>query len=308
MATTILGQQFLKFPDGNTAARPTGATGLTRFNTTTSTLEYYNGTSWIGIGLLDGSSAETAAPSAAYIKTLTGAGSGTYWIKNSAMTTAVQVYCDMTYDGGGYMLLAWGNTGGYNIPNLNHNSTQYSYAVNSRSSSNGLIASTGGQQSALLIAKSCSNMIMAAGNDPATGGIDSYGYVYKFAIPSPSSLTFQNHNVNHSSGLGVSTVTVTALKGDSGSYTRYTTTESLGATWNDSYPTGYGCITNTNPRNNTFDAGPFFPSIHPRNGGYTSQPDVGVNGFSSGNLTYTFRGWYSANGNGFTGQTSMWVK
>lgn len=317
MPVTVLGENALTLPTGNNAARPTSpTTGMTRYSTTSGTIEYYNGTTWIGIGLLDGSSSQTAAPSASYIKALTGTTtSGVYWIKNNAMPIAVEVFCDMSYDGGGYMLLAYGfvgntqsNSSNFGIPNLNHNSTQFSYTPTSRASTHGLVQSPNGQQSALLIARASTILLMAAGNNPSTGGIDGYSNVYRFPIPDPSALTFENHAVQHSSNQNVATVTVTALKGDSGTYTRYTTNRSLGATWNDGAPTGYGAIENTNPRSNTWSGGPFFPSIHRSNGGYTSQPDVGVNGFISGQRDYVFQGWYSANTNGFTGQTSMWVK
>jgi hypothetical protein len=35
------------FPVGTTAQRPTGTAGQARFNTTTSRMEYYNGSAWI---------------------------------------------------------------------------------------------------------------------------------------------------------------------------------------------------------------------------------------------------------------------
>lgn len=36
----------LYLPKGTTAQRPTGVTGMMRFNTTTGSVETYNGTSW----------------------------------------------------------------------------------------------------------------------------------------------------------------------------------------------------------------------------------------------------------------------
>ena len=40
----------LTLPVGTTGERPTPVTGMTRFNSTTSFMEFYNGTAWVGIG------------------------------------------------------------------------------------------------------------------------------------------------------------------------------------------------------------------------------------------------------------------
>jgi hypothetical protein len=48
MALDIQGVDYLKLPVGTTAQRPvTPAAGMMRFNTTTSLMEYYNGTAWV---------------------------------------------------------------------------------------------------------------------------------------------------------------------------------------------------------------------------------------------------------------------
>jgi len=57
----------------------------------------------------DGSTSAKAAPSALYIKKITGTTSdGVYWIKASEAATAQQIYCvmDNSWDGGGWMILA----------------------------------------------------------------------------------------------------------------------------------------------------------------------------------------------------------
>jgi len=46
----VAGTGAIVVPSGTTAQQPTGVTGMIRFNTTTSKLEYHTGTTWLGIG------------------------------------------------------------------------------------------------------------------------------------------------------------------------------------------------------------------------------------------------------------------
>jgi hypothetical protein len=100
----------LQLPKGTTAQRPTGVSGMTRFNTTTSVLEYYNGTVWNGIGIKDGSSSGNAANSAAQIKSLLGnPPSGIYYLQVSGVNSGspFQCWCDFTINGGiGYAIIS----------------------------------------------------------------------------------------------------------------------------------------------------------------------------------------------------------
>jgi hypothetical protein len=41
------GTDFITLPSGTTAQRPTGVIGMIRFNTTISSTEVYNGTTWV---------------------------------------------------------------------------------------------------------------------------------------------------------------------------------------------------------------------------------------------------------------------
>jgi hypothetical protein len=241
------------------------------------------------------------------------------------MNYAVQVYCDFSWDSGGWMLVAYGyvattgdSTSNWAMPNLNNDASTYGYTPTSRASTYGLVLSPGGQKSGLLLHQGATQVTYAAGNNPVTGGIDSYGYVYRINIPSPASLTFANHSYTYGGAtMGVSTVGVTGLKGDVGAWTRYTFTEALGATWSDTYPTGYGLASNASVRGWNGDGGPFFPSVHsgsrntaaPGNPGLqTASPDIGVNGFERGARSYTYRGWYGVTSVNNTGQMSIWVR
>jgi len=53
MPSTVLGEHATTLPSGTTAQRPSPAsTGMTRFNTTTGSLEFYNGENWISTNLI----------------------------------------------------------------------------------------------------------------------------------------------------------------------------------------------------------------------------------------------------------------
>jgi hypothetical protein len=49
MALEIQNVDYLQYPAGTTAQRPTPSTGMMRYNSTTNTLEYYNGSAWVSI-------------------------------------------------------------------------------------------------------------------------------------------------------------------------------------------------------------------------------------------------------------------
>ena len=197
------------------------------------------------------------------------------------------------------------------IPNMN-NPFGYSWLPNRRSSSNGLINLPHG---AVKIANNANYMIMAAGNNPATGGIDQYAFVYRILLRrNPYIVTFLNHNRYNGGQQGRMHVTkfvVEALKGESGTYVRFALGEALGVTWSDSYPTGYG-FSDKNAPFSTFNKGPFFPSVHSGSGSGRTCPGCTPTNFQpdvpGGSPHYTHRGWYTANTFAKTGQTPIWFK
>ena len=248
-------------------------------------------------------------------------GSGMYWIQPPNETAPAETYCHMTFAGGGWMLASYGyvhtpsgdvsNKDNKAIPNMN-NPFGYSWLPNRRSSSNGLINLPHG---AVKIANNANYMIMAGGNNPATGGIDQYAFVYRiFLRRNPYKVTFLNHNRYNGGQQGRMHVTkfvVEALKGESGTYVRFALGEALGVTWSDSYPTGYG-FNDKNATNAGFNKGPFFPSVHSGSGSGRTCPGCTPTNFQpdvpGGSPHYTHRGWYTANTFAKTGQTSIWFK
>lgn len=294
----------------------TSTTGRTYFNSSSSKLYIYNGTEFGAVTFASLGSQANPASSAQELIDEGITTSGMYYIKAPGMTNPQQIYCDMSDFGGGWMLIAYGHvaatTGAaQNIPNLNHDADDWTYTPTARASDNGVAP----YSSALHIAKNSTEFMMCynSGATVTTGGPNTYSHVYKFNIPNPSALTFANHTTYYNSSMGVSTVTVTGLKGQTGTWTRYTITESLGASWSDSYPTRYGVTSATNPRSANTNDGPAFTSIHSGSGhsgapSGQSSPDIGMNGYVGSNLTYNYQGIRNATSSNQTGATAIWVR
>lgn len=112
----------LSIPVGTTAQRPSGQalqTGMIRYNTDVGFIEVYTGANWVNFGASGGTGGyvdlgtqANPAPSALAIKReYPNAPDGVYWINPSGTGGdafgPTQVYCDMTTDGGGWMMIAY---------------------------------------------------------------------------------------------------------------------------------------------------------------------------------------------------------
>ena len=192
----------------------------------------------------------------------------------------------------------------------------YNWNPNNRNSSQGVISL---QHGAVNLARGAKYMIMAAGGNPVSGGIDAYSYVCLIDISkNPYKITFANHNRHHG-GTGTATIpkmhlvefTVKALKGESGTEERYALAEDLGISWSDTFPTGYG-FSPVNAHYGTWKSGPFLPSVHTGDGrNYepcktmfkSYAPDV-----TKACPTYVYSGWHTLYTTRMSGQTSIWFK
>ena len=99
----------LVLPVHTTSTRPSGELGAIGFNSQTGELEVYveiNGTNqWYALtkAAPDGSNAANAAVSGQQLLTdYPNTAQGVHWIKSSTMPNALQMYIDVTEDGGGY--------------------------------------------------------------------------------------------------------------------------------------------------------------------------------------------------------------
>ena len=263
-----------------------------------------------------GQSSDSAAFSCKVLHDAGVTDSGLYWV-NPTGDTPVRTWCDMTTDGGGWTLVSHaytGSTGTGGGANNNHRSLRCgggNFQPQYRGAGAGAI-------DAVQLARNSTEIAFGIEVDDETiltGDLTAYDRAYKFNIPSPSSVTFANHAYyapNWATAAGPCVpVTLTRIDGG-GTYSRtqYTLRNSLGVTWTDTFPTGYGVSDNANCYNHDGDT--FVHSIH--SGAYrgyaTNECDV-----SGGYGVYSYRGnWVddagggATAGTGKTGSSTIWLR
>lgn len=97
----------LVVPSSGAAPTTNNATGKFYWNTSTDSLEIYTGNQYKRVyGVLDGSTAAKAAPSAqSLIDDAEITTSGVYWLKAPTMTNPARFYCELSLHGGGWIHL-----------------------------------------------------------------------------------------------------------------------------------------------------------------------------------------------------------
>jgi hypothetical protein len=125
---TINDTGFLGLPSGTTAQRPVSPTaGMIRYNTSLSTIEFYNGSAWANyttiLGLTESAPAANAAEILTYYPNAT---DGDYWYKPNGYGSAIKCYTNFSNapSGKGYVMIArgrestdWWNNSGQNTGN-----------------------------------------------------------------------------------------------------------------------------------------------------------------------------------------------
>jgi len=102
---TVNDTGFVKIDTGTSATRPVSPTrNTTRFNSQTKRIEVFDGASWNSDGLVNSglSQFDPALSGQALATAFPELPSGYYWIQSSAMPNPLQMYVDMSAEGGGF--------------------------------------------------------------------------------------------------------------------------------------------------------------------------------------------------------------
>lgn len=123
--TNIDDTGFIKLSSGTDEQRPVSPLiGQTRWNLSSNYLEIWEGNEWAGIGKRALGSQTNPAPSGLALRQARpDLSSGFYWIQSPLMPNAIEMYVNMTREGGGYDFLQIDNGTSISFHNAAHTGT-----------------------------------------------------------------------------------------------------------------------------------------------------------------------------------------